>query len=172
MINLITDSLPAVALGMENGEADIMQKAPRNSRAGIFADGLGINVLYQGVLIAALTLVSFFIGRKFAPGNPDVAVTMAFATLSLVEGFHSFNLRSQRKSLFAPGFGFFGNRYLVGSLLLSIVVTMAVIYIPGLNLIFKLTPLELPYLAVSLALSLSIIPIVELVKKAASQRQK
>ncbi|MDR0906561.1 MAG: cation-translocating P-type ATPase [Oscillospiraceae bacterium] len=171
MINLITDSLPAIALGMEEGEAGIMQKAPRNSKAGIFADGLGINVLYQGALIAVITLVSFFIGRKFAPDNPDVAVTMAFATLSLVEGFHSFNLRSQHSSLFSPGLGFFGNKWLVGSLLLSLIVTMAVIYIPGLNVVFKLVPLDLPLLAVSLVLSVSIIPIVEVAKAITKKRR-
>ncbi|MDR0916483.1 MAG: cation-translocating P-type ATPase [Oscillospiraceae bacterium] len=165
MINLITDSFPAIALGMEKGEADIMQKAPRNSKAGVFADKLGINVLYQGAVIAALTLVSFFIGRAH---SAETAVTMAFATLSLVEGFHSFNLRSQKKSLFSTGF--FGNKFLFASLLASIVVTMAVIYVPGLNVIFKLVPLGLPHLAISLGLSLAIIPIVEVVKWATGRR--
>ncbi|MDR0838452.1 MAG: cation-translocating P-type ATPase [Oscillospiraceae bacterium] len=164
MINLITDSLPAIALGMEEGEEDIMQKPPRDSSAGIFADGLGVNVLYQGAIIALLTLVSFFLGRKFAPGNPAAAVTMAFATLSMVEGFHSFNLRFVRRSLFADGSGFLGNRWLLGSFAISFVVTLAVIYIPGLNDVFRLVPLSLPLLAASLVLAASIIPIVEIVK--------
>ncbi len=103
-INLITDCFPALALGMERPEADIMQRKPRKTDDGIFAGGLGIDMLYQGVILAGLTLTAYFIGHYIEAGvweittSPD-GTTMAFLTLSMAEIFHSFNMRSQRDSL-------------------------------------------------------------------------
>ncbi|MDD4681534.1 MAG: cation-translocating P-type ATPase, partial [Clostridia bacterium] len=96
-INLITDTFPAIALGMEEGETDIMQKPPRNSKEGVFANGLGISVIYQGILIAIITLLSFMIGN----GQSHITgMTMAFLTMSTCEVFQSLNLRSRTKSIF------------------------------------------------------------------------
>ncbi|NTV78260.1 MAG: cation-translocating P-type ATPase, partial [Clostridiales bacterium] len=104
-INLITDSFPALALGMEDKDADIMSRKPRSSKDGIFSGGLGIDVLYQGILVTILTLLAYFVGHYMESGiweitQSDDGVTMAFLTLSFAELFHSFNMRSQRGSIF------------------------------------------------------------------------
>ena len=164
-INLVTDSFPAIALGMEEAEPDIMQKAPRNENAGIFADGLGINVIYQGTVIAILTLIAYYIGNGnsfMAEGALHTAgMTMAFITLSMSEIFHSINMRSVTKSIFNLHSS---NKYLVGATLLSFVLTVAVVYIPGINEAFELVALPFTGFLTAMLLSASIIPIVELVK--------
>lgn len=157
-INLVTDSLPAIALGMEEGEKDIMEKEPRGEKEGIFAHGLGISVIYQGIIIAALTLVSYFIGNST---SHITGMTMAFFTMSMSEIFQSLNLRSRTRSIFRLNSH---NRYLTGAMVLSFVLTLLVIYLPGINTIFKLTPLSTDNLFMSLGLALAIIPIVELMK--------
>ena len=111
-INLITDCFPALALGMEEAEGDIMKRKPRNATDGVFAGGMGIDILFQGVVITVLVLASFFVGVYFDMGYINIAdmiagtadeegVTMAFITLSMVEIFHCFNMRSRRASLFS-----------------------------------------------------------------------
>lgn len=157
-INLVTDTFPAIALGMEEAEDDIMMKPPRSTKEGIFANGLGINVIYQGVIIAVLTLIAYFIGDKF---EHTTGMTMAFLTLSTCEVFQSLNLRSMTKSIFTLKTR---NKYLFGAMVLSFILSICVIYIPGVNTVFKLTPLSGTNLFISLALSVSIIPIVEIVK--------
>jgi len=157
-INLITDSFPAIALGMEEAEDDIMMRPPRSPEEGIFAGGLGISVIYQGVAIAILTLISFIIGNKV---GPVTGMTMAFLTLSTCEVFQSLNLRSMTKSIFTLKTK---NMFLLGAMVLSFVLSLCVIYIPGVNTVFKLTPLSGTNLLISLLLSFSIIPIVEIVK--------
>lgn len=157
-INLITDTFPAMALGMEEAEHDAMQKAPRDSKQSIFANGLGADVIYQGVVISALTLLSFYIGNSV---SHITGMTMAFLTLSTSEVFHSINLRSRTTSLFSmKGY----NKYLLGAMLLSFVLTLSVIYIPGLNAMFRLTPLSAGNLFAALGISFCIIPIVEIEK--------
>lgn len=104
-INLITDCFPAIGLGMEDSEPDSMKRNPRDSKEGIFAGQMGTDVLIQGVLITLLTLAAYFIGHVIEGGswsdlNSADGITMAFLTLSLVEIFHSFNMRSRRKSVF------------------------------------------------------------------------
>ena len=106
-INLITDCFPALALGMEKGESDIMHRPPRKSTDGIFAGGLGFDVVYQGVLVTIITLASYIIGHcmevgyfEMPKGISDDGMTMAFLTMSMCEIFHSFNMRSQRGSIF------------------------------------------------------------------------
>lgn len=104
-INLITDSFPAVALGLEKGEADTMSRPPRNSKEGIFAGGLGFDTIWQGLMITAVTVAAYFIGHFMEHGVFEIAespdgITMAFLTLSMAEMFHSINMRSRRQSVF------------------------------------------------------------------------
>ena len=105
-INLVTDCFPALALGMEKAEPDIMRRKPRSAKAGVFAGGMGFDVAYQGVLVTVLVLASYFIGHFMEAGvweitNSADGMTMAFLTMSMAEIFHSFNMRSQRGSIFA-----------------------------------------------------------------------
>ena len=157
-INLITDSLPAVALGMEHAQPDIMKRPPRGQEEGIFSGGLGFDVMYQGVLIALLTLAAYFIAGR---DGHDVAMTSAFLTMSMCEIFHAYNMRSQRQSIFALKKS---NNLLWGAMILSLALTLSVIYVPFLADIFSLRALTIMELAVSLGLSISIIPLVEAVK--------
>ncbi len=165
-INLITDCFPALALGMEAGEPDIMQRKPRDAKEGIFSGGLGIDVFVQGAIVTCLTLAAYFIGHFLEAGvweitnSPD-GMTMAFLTLSMVEIFHSFNMRSRRKSVFSLKQH---NKWLWGAMLLSLVLTTAVIYIPFLSTAFGFAHISLTEYAVALGLAFSIIPIMELVK--------
>ncbi|MBE6788048.1 MAG: calcium-translocating P-type ATPase, PMCA-type [Ruminococcaceae bacterium] len=169
-INLITDSLPALALGVEPPEDDIMERKPRKTNEGVFANGMGFDVVYQGVLVAALTIAAYFIGRAMDPAVTTVSgmimsghgITMAFLTLSLCEIFHSFNMRSQRKSIFKMGKK--QNMLLLGAMLLAFVLTTAIIEIPFLANIFDFTTIGLLEYAISIGLALLVIPIVEVVK--------
>lgn len=157
-INLITDTFPAMALGMERAESDSMKKPPRDAKETVFAKGLGGDVIYQGVIIALLTLASFFIGNA---QSHLTGMTMAFLTLSMCEIFHSLNLRSRDKSIFRiKGH----NRFLFAAMLLSFVLTVGVIYIPGLNTAFSLTALSAAGFFTAIGIAALIIPIVELIK--------
>ncbi len=167
-INLITDCFPALALGMEKGEPDIMQRAPRDSKDGIFAGGLGFDIAYQGILIAGITMLSYILGHCMEVGffemphgvSPD-GMTMAFLTMSMCEIFHSFNMRSQRKSVFTLGTH---NKILWGAMLGSLVLTTLVLEVPFIANMFGFTPITLPEYLVALALAVLVIPVVELVK--------
>ncbi len=172
-INLITDTFPAIALGMEKAENDIMAKPPRDPKEGIFANKLGVRIIYQGVIIAILTLISFMVGYSnnylSDPTRQTTAMTMAFMTLSLCEIFHSLNLRSSTHSIFTiKG----QNKFLLIAMLASFVLTLTVIYIPGLNTIFELTALSAMDLLIAIGLSISIIPIVELEKYISNKIKK
>ena len=157
-INLVTDTFPAMALGMEEAESDSMERPPRDSKEGIFAGGLGTDVIYQGIVVAVLTLTSFFIGNAQAHST---GMTMAFLTLSMCELFHSINMRSRKKSIFTMKGH---NKYLIGAMLMCFGLTLAVIYIPGLNTVFKLDALSAGNFLVAFDLAIAVIPIVELVK--------
>ena len=158
-INLITDSLPAVALGLEHAHDDIMERPPRGKNEGIFAGGLGVGVLWQGLLISVLTLSSYFIVDTWH--DHEFAMTSAFFTLSMCEIFRAFNARSLTQSIFRLKRQ---NKVLWGALALSLVLTLTVIYVPALATAFSMQPLTLRELAVSLALAFAIIPIIETVK--------
>lgn len=165
-INLITDSLPALALGMEHGEPDAMKKAPRDPKAGIFAGGVGIDVAYQGVLVSILTIASYFIGHFLETRNWEISesthgMTMAFLTMSLAEIFQSFNMRSQRGSLFSLKKQ---NKWLLGSAALAFVLTTVVIEVPFLAKAFEFAVIGWKEYAIAFLLGLSIIPLVEIVK--------
>ncbi|NLW55842.1 MAG: cation-transporting P-type ATPase, partial [Firmicutes bacterium] len=163
-INLVTDSLPAIALGLEEAEPDIMEKAPRKPEEGVFAHGLGVEVIYQGTTIAFLTLLSYLFGSR---QSHLTGMTMAFFTLSMCEIFHSLNMRSRTKSIFRlPKH----NKFLLGAMLSSFVLTMIVIYLPGLNTIFKLTALSINNALIAIGLAFSIIPLVEVVKLVKGKR--
>ena len=166
-INLITDCFPALALGMEKPEADVMNRTPRASKEGIFAGGLGFAVAYQGVLVTVITLASYFIGHFMETGNFNVGqesihgTTMAFLTLSMCEIFHSFNMRSLHGSIFTMKGQ---NKWLWGAGLLSFILTTAVVEIDFLSNAFDLAHLGLVEYLVAMALAISIIPIVEIIK--------
>ncbi len=165
-INLITDTFPALSLGTEPAEADIMQRKPRATNEGIFAGGLGFDVAFQGIIITILTLLSYFVGHFMESGRWEVAnsadgMTMAFLTLSLVEIFHSFNMRSRRKSIFSMHSH---NKLLWGSMLLSFVLTTAVIYIPFLADAFGFEVVSFAEYVIAILIAVTIIPIMELVK--------
>src|SRR5574344_1098973 len=167
-INLITDCFPALALGTEKAESNLMERPPRSAKDGIFAGGVGIDIAYQGLLCTILTLTAFFIGHYIENGvwefmnfsSPD-GMTMAFLTMSMAEIFHSFNMRSQRGSIFALKTQ---NIVLWGAGIMSLILTSAVIYVPFLRAAFSFEEISLVEYAVAMALAFSVIPIVELVK--------
>ena len=167
-INLVTDCFPALALGMEKAEPDTMRRPPRNSREGIFAGGLLFDIVYQGVLVTLITIASYIMGHCFEVGHfemprgvsPD-GMTMAFLTMSMCEIFHSFNLRSQRKSVFhLRG----QNKILWAAMVGSLVLTTALLEIPFLASAFGFTVISWAEYAVAMGLAFLVIPIVETVK--------
>lgn len=165
-INLITDCFPAIALGMEKSESDIMKRAPRNAKDGIFAGGMGFDVAFQGIIITVLTLASYFIGHYIEAGvweavNSADGTTMAFLTLSMMEIFHSFNMRSRRNSIFKMPHN---NKYLWGAMVLSLICTTAVIYVPFLANAFGFEHISAIEYAVAMGLAFLIVPIMEIIK--------
>ena len=167
-INLITDCFPALALGLEKGEPDTMTRPPRDSKDGIFAGGLGFDILYQGVLITIITMASYIIGHcmevgyfEMPKGVSDDGMTMAFLTMSMCEIFHSFNMRSQRKSVFSlPSH----NKVLWGAMIGSLALTTLVLEVPVIANAFGFTPVSWTEYGVALALAFLVLPVVELVK--------
>ena len=167
-LNLVTDCFPALALGVEKAEPDTMNRPPRNSGDGIFAGGLLIDILYQGVLVTVITMVSYILGHCFEAGFFEMprgvsphGMTMAFLTMSMCEIFHSFNLRSQRKSVFSlKG----QNRILWAAMGGSLLVTTALLEIPFLANAFGFTVISWTEYAVAMGLAFLVIPIVEIVK--------
>ena len=135
-INLVTDSLPAIALGLEKPEADIMDKKPRDSRKGIFADGLWQRIITEGTMLGILTLVAFSVGNYLY--DIEVGRTMAFVSLGLLELVHSFNIKSE-ESIFKVGL--FENKYLLGAFILGALLQIVVVVIPSVAEVFKLVPL-------------------------------
>ena len=165
-INLVTDCFPALALGMEKAEPDIMKRKPRDAKAGIFAGGMGIDIAYQGAFITLLTLGSYFIGHYMESGvweitNSAHGTTMAFVTMSMAEIFHSMNMRSQRGSIFKLGSH---NKVLFWAGLGSLLATTLVCEVPFLAAAFEFTSVEPMEYIVALVMGALIIPVVELVK--------
>ena len=171
-INLVTDCFPALALGMEKAEPDTMNRPPRDSKDGIFAGGLGVDVIYQGVLVTLITIVAYLIGSSFefgadffakltAAGESGHGMTMAFLAMSMCEIFHSFNMRSQRKSVFSlKG----QNKVLWAAMVGSLVLTTLIIEVPFLANAFGFTSIGLAEYGISIGLAVLVIPIVEIVK--------
>ena len=158
-INLITDSLPALALGMEHGEPNSMKQKPRDSKDGIFSNGVGFDVVYQGLLVSALTLIAYIIGNSM--GGADHGTTMAFLTMSMSEIFHSFNMRSLRGSIFTLKKQ---NLVLWGAGLLALILTTVVIEVPFIAEAFKFSVIGWDEYAIALGLAILVIPVVEIVK--------
>ena len=165
-INLITDCLPALALGMEMAEADGMKRPPRDPKEGVFAGGMAFDVIFQGAIVMVLVMASYLIGHFIESGawafvnSPD-GTTMAFLTLSMVEIFHALNMRSRRGSIFTLKTH---NKFLYGAMLLSLVLTTLVIEVPFLAGAFGFTRISLVEYAIALGMAVLIIPIMELVK--------
>ena len=168
-INLVTDTFPALALGVENAESGIMNRPPRKSDDGIFAGGMGAGVAYQGVIIAVLTLAAYFVGHFIESGRWEIAnspdgMTMAFLTMSMCEIFHAFNMRSQHQSVIGMTIKGSHNKLIYASMLFSLVTTAAVIFIPFLANAFGFTTISLVEYLISMGIAVLIIPIVEAVK--------
>lgn len=165
-INLITDSFPAVALGMEAEEEDTMKYPPRDSKEGIFARGLGVDCIWQGAMVTALTIAAYFVGHFMEAGVWEVAesadgMTMAFLTLSMAEMFHSLNMRSRRHSILHMKHH---NKYLFAAMVISLILTSTVIFVPTLANAFDFETISLAEYAVAMGLGFAVIPIVEAVK--------
>ncbi len=167
-INLVTDCFPALALGMEEAEEDIMQRPPRDSKEGIFAGGMFFDIAYQGILVTAITIAAYIIGHCIEVGcfemprgvSPD-GMTMAFLTMSMCEIFHSFNLRSQRKSVFSlKG----QNKILWAAMLGSLALTTLLLEVPFLANAFGFEMISWTEYAISIGLAFLVIPVVETVK--------
>ena len=165
-INLVTDCFPALALGMEKAEPDVMRRRPRDAKAGIFAGGMGFDIAYQGLFVTLLIMVSYFVGHFIETGvweitNSADGTTMAFLTMSMAEIFHSFNMRSQRGSIFTLGTH---NRALVFAAIGSLIATTLVCEVPFLANAFDFTAVDFNEYLIAIALGACIIPLVELVK--------
>ena len=165
-INLITDSIPAIALGMEEAESDSMNQPPRDAKEGVFSRGLGFDCLWQGTMVTVLTVAAYFIGHYIESGIWEVAqsedgITMAFLTLSMSEMFHSLNMRSRRQSIFKLKTH---NKYLYFAIASSFVLTTMVIYVPFLSNAFQFQPISLLEYVVAMGLGVTVVPIVEIVK--------
>ena len=165
-INLVTDCFPALALGTEKAEPNIMRRKPRDAKAGIFANGMGFDIAYQGALVSVLVLASYFIGHyiesgTFAIENSADGTTMAFLTMSMAEIFHSLNMRSLRGSVFTLGSQ---NWILNGAAVATLILTTVVCEIPFLANAFGFTPISFTEYAIAIALGVAAFFVVEVVK--------
>jgi Ca2+-transporting ATPase len=165
-INLITDSLPAIALGMEDTEPGIMDRKPRESSESLFSDGLGIDTIWQGIVIAGLTLASYFIASHITGwglyDGHTTAMTFAFVTLVANECAQALAMRSRDFSIFRLKAK---NRMMLAAILISAVLSLALLYVPALARAFSLVPLNLTQFAVAAALGIAIFPIIEIYKE-------
>ncbi|HJG62580.1 MAG TPA: cation-translocating P-type ATPase [Enorma massiliensis] len=172
-VNLVTDCFPALALGMEEAEGDVMKRKPRNATDGVFAGNMGLDTVVQGLIITVLVLASFFCGVYYDLGVIDLSklatsmadeegVMMAFITLNMVEIFHCFNMRSRRASIFHMKKQ---NKWLWGAAFLALVLTLVVVEVDALSMIFfGVEHLEPKGMITALALGFLIIPLVEIYK--------
>lgn len=165
-INLITDSLPALALGLEIGEKDAMRRKPRRSNEGVFSGGLGTDTLYQGVLITILILTAYFLGHYMETGVFEVTeskhgITMAFLTMSMCEIFHSFNMRSRVNSIFTIKNQ---NKWLWLSAGVALLLTTVVISVEPIANLFEFTEISIKEYSAAMVLAFMIIPLVEIAK--------
>ena len=160
-INLVTDSLPAIALGLERPDKDIMNRKPIDSKKGIFADGLWWKIFAEGTMLGVLTLVAFSIGNSLY--GVEVGRTMAFLSLGLLELVHSFNIKSD-ESIFKVGF--LENKYLFGAFLLGTLLQIGVVIIPPIADLFKLIPLNGIQWIITIGISILPLLIMEIQKKA------
>lgn len=158
-VNLVTDSFPAIALGLEKEEKGIMERKPRNSKDSIFAEGLWYRIVTEGIMIGSLTLFAFSLGNKYY--GVEVGRTMAFVSLGLLELVHSFNIKSE-ESLFKTEI--FENKYLIGSFFAGTLLQIIVVIVPYLANIFKLVSLNKIQWFYTIGISFLPIIIIELQK--------
>ena len=159
-VNLVTDSFPAIAIGLEPPEKNIMTRKPVDSKKGIFADGLWNKIIVEGIMLGMLTLIAFSIGNKYY--GLEVGRTMAFVSLGVLELVHSFNIKSE-ESIFKVGI--FENKFLIGSFILGVLIQTIVVIIPTFANIFNLVPLTNTQWLIVGVISILPIPIMELQKK-------
>ena len=163
-INLVTDSFPALSLGAEKAEKDVMNEPPRKSKSSLFAGSLGKDTIIQGIFQTALVMLAFCL-VKYVPAfgaSNEAAMTSAFVCLCFIQLVHSFNLRSQKNSIFTRNI--FSNKWLDLSALLGVALTLPVVLIPALNGIFHTVPLSWQQWLLTVGVALAIVPIVELQK--------
>ena len=171
-VNLVTDCFPALALGMEEAEGDVMKRKPRNASDGVFAGHMGLDCIVQGVIITLLVLASFFTGMYLHNGSINMAdlldgipdpegVTMSFITLNMVEIFHCFNMRSRRLSLFSMKKQ---NKWLWGAAVLALFLTVVVVEFDPLANAFGLMTLKVEAVCAAIFLAFLIIPVIEVYK--------
>ena len=165
-INMVTDSTPGLALGTEKAEGNIMNRKPRPTKDSVFSDGAGVDMIFQGLMMAALVVLSFFIGQHLQLGrfgifeSPD-GMSMAFLTANFVEMFHAICMRSQRNSIFKLKTM---NWWLLGAFILTVLLTFVVIYVPFFTNLFHFTAISLKELGIAFGLAFLIVPIIELQK--------
>lgn len=160
-VNLVTDSFPALALGVDPIQRDVMEAPPHKRDESIFSGGMGFSMAVEGCLVGALALLAYTLGRVFFdvdPANPTVGRTMAFCVLSLSQLVHSFNMRSEHSVL---KLGLFSNRKLVAACGLCAFLMVSVVLFPPLAALFKTTALTLPQWLLVAALSLCPLLVVE-----------
>lgn len=158
-INLVTDSLPAIALGLEKEEENIMSRLPRNPKKNLFADGLWWKIIIEGAMLGMFTLLAFSIGNRLY--SVEVGRTMAFLTLGILELVHSFNIKSE-ESIFK--IGVLENKYLVGALVLGVILQVIVVVVSPLAQVFSLVPLTEIQWLYTILIAVAPIPIVEIQK--------
>lgn len=182
-INMVTDSLPGLALGMEKAETDIMKRKPRESSEGIFSNGAGVDMIWQGLYLAFIEILAYVIGHKLELGtfsgifNSEYcvnAVAMAFLTVNFAEICCAINMRSRRHSLFSKDMFKNFNWWLFGATIITILMTLAAVYIPGLCEVFDIVPgtFETKELLICVGLALSTFPVFELGKFIRNQKSK
>lgn len=166
-INMVTDSTPGLALGMEKAEGDLMKRKPRNSNESLFANGTGVDVALRGLFMGILIIISYFIGEFIETGAIDLSVSsldgmsMAFLTANFVQVFHAICMRSQRESLFKlKSF----NWWLLGAFILASILTIGVIYIPFFTNLFNFTAISLKEFLIAFGLAFSVVPGTEIIK--------
>ncbi|MBQ7223141.1 MAG: calcium-translocating P-type ATPase, PMCA-type [Erysipelotrichaceae bacterium] len=170
-VNMVTDSAPGLALGMEEAEEGLMQRKPRPSDESVFANGAGVDMVLQGIFMASLIIISFFIGDYIefghrtlaeiqATGSPD-GMTMAFLTCNFVEMFHAVSMRTQRGNLFKMKHH---NKWLLGAFILTTILTCGVIYLPFMVKLFGFTVVSFKEFAIAVGLAFLVIPVLEIFK--------
>lgn len=167
-INLITDSLPAFGIGMEEVSDDVMTKKPRNKNEGFFANGLGLKIIFEGLIVGVVSLSAYLIGQ-FVFNNHHIGQTMAFLTLSSTQLFHAYNVKNEH-SIFSKYT--FKNKFMNFAFIFGFTLQIAVIYVPGLNNVFNMTSLNLTQFLICIGLSLIIVVIMEISKLISKRRKK
>ena len=176
-VNLITDTLPAISLGMDPGDKEVMTRKPRNPKESFFSEGAGMRSIVGGVLIGVLTLVAFYLGIIHSGTVPISAVkdsnpatreiltygrTMAFIVLTFSQLFYSLSMRNSKKTIFE--IGFFGNKFLIGSIIIGIVLQIGLTSIPSIAQMFKVTAIDPSHWGMVIGLSLVPFVVNEIIK--------